>query len=365
MMGFSGFLQILLTYFLRDLAWPLLAFVYPSYCSVKAIEVNTLQDAQKLNAYWIVLSLILLIEHALGTLLQRLPFWTYIRLVVVCWLVIPHFDAAFYVYKHLLHPCFSIINCSNQEKKNQAETETTNARENGYELVLDNIASKSNSINFDVAVVKDINSKDVVKEEVTSANQLRQAEPTQLLIENKNFVASETKRKIVQHQAAVRDFPSASNVVHNKWTCLICKVTTETEINKNSHLRGKKHKAAYEALKANNLTSLLKIVPPPIPKKSDKVSKQKATASNQFSNEHKEEPKTSTSRRSRRENKLGMEHGDDGKDTEKSRPYKVPSSTKVKNALRCRICNVECSSSISMQSHLKGRMHLAQLGLSK
>ncbi|XP_062082675.1 uncharacterized protein LOC133788991 [Humulus lupulus] len=376
-MGLLGFLQILLNYFLHDLAWPLLALVYPLYCSVKAIEIKSLADSQKLNAYWIVLSLILLLELAVGTLLERLPFWTYIRLVIVCWLVIPHFDAAFYVYKHLLHPCFSIkpqilINCSDKqresplvgENKNQAEIKT-NARENGSE-VLENIGSKSNRTSSDVAV-KDVKSAEAIKEEeITSAKQLRQAKPTHLPIENKNFVAAEIKQRVVH--AAVRDFPetSASNVVHNKWTCLICKVTTETEKNKISHLKGKKHKAAYEALKANNMTSLLKAAPPPIPKKPGNVLKQKATASSQFSDKNKEEPENSTSgrsRRGRRKNKLGMEHGEDGKGTENSKPYKVP--TKVKHRLKCTICNVECSGSISMQSHLRGRMHRAQLGLSK
>uniref|UniRef100_A0A803R383 HVA22-like protein n=2 Tax=Cannabis sativa TaxID=3483 RepID=A0A803R383_CANSA len=325
MMGFSGFLQILLTYFLHDLAWPLLAFVYPSYCSVKAIEINTLQDAQKLNAYWIVLSLILLIEHALGTLLQRLPFWTYIRLVVVCWLVIPHFDAAFYVYKHLLHPCFSIINCSNQEKKNQGETGTTNARENGYELVLDNIASKSNSINFDVAVVKDINSKDVVKEEVTSANQpssdstknpevkeikpvsveddklVKQSssdgpnltkkdvsdvkltekkevkEPVQAsrvepkpaeVTEKRTIITTEAKQTVpeIPSARAQLSLPLLPKSFQKEWKCPLCKVKVQSEITFFSHLQGRKHKdmEMEEATKAKK--SQPKIV---IPKKSN------------------------------------------------------------------------------------------------
>ena len=38
----------------------------------------------------------------------RVPFWPYIKLMVICSLVIPHFDGAYYVYQHLVHPCLSM-----------------------------------------------------------------------------------------------------------------------------------------------------------------------------------------------------------------------------------------------------------------
>ena len=37
--------------------------------------------------------------------IARLPLWPYIKLTIVCWMMIPHFDGAFYVYNHFVHPC--------------------------------------------------------------------------------------------------------------------------------------------------------------------------------------------------------------------------------------------------------------------
>ena len=38
----------------------------------------------------------------------RFSLWPYIRLLIVFSLVMPHFDGAYYVYKHLICPCLSI-----------------------------------------------------------------------------------------------------------------------------------------------------------------------------------------------------------------------------------------------------------------
>ena len=187
-----------------------------------------------------------------------------------------------------------------------------------------------------------------------------EAEPYLPQIENRNFPAAKVKENVVR-VAAVRELPetSAWNAVPKEWTCPICNTTTQCESSKISHLKGKKHKAAYEALKANNLTSLLKIVPPPIPKKTRKVL-------NQFGNEHKGEPEIHLSRRQRRlmrKNEVSLEHAKVEKNL--AEENKDKKNAKVKNScLKCRVCNISCSNSKNMKSHLKGRMHLAQLQLS-
>ncbi|KAL8547266.1 hypothetical protein ACS0TY_006838 [Phlomoides rotata] len=33
-----------------------------------------------------------------------LPFWSYAKLIFICWLVIPYFSGAAYVYKHFVRP---------------------------------------------------------------------------------------------------------------------------------------------------------------------------------------------------------------------------------------------------------------------
>ncbi|KAL5563819.1 hypothetical protein UlMin_033566 [Ulmus minor] len=96
-MGALGLLQFAVKVFL-----PLLALGYPLCASIKAIEANSVSDTKTLNIYWAVFSLVLLFEHAFVKLLQWFPFWPYIRLMIVCWLVIPDFDGASYIYKHLI-----------------------------------------------------------------------------------------------------------------------------------------------------------------------------------------------------------------------------------------------------------------------
>lgn len=75
------------------------------HASIQAIEANSNTDTKKLVTYWIIFSLISLFEHAFTGILQWLPFWPYVKLTIVCWTMIPHFDGAFYLYNHFVHPC--------------------------------------------------------------------------------------------------------------------------------------------------------------------------------------------------------------------------------------------------------------------
>lgn len=116
------------------------------------------------------------------------------------------------------------------------------------------------------------------------------------------------------------------------------------------------------------MTSLLNIVPPSIPKKTGEGLKQKTTASAKFSHEIKEEPEISVShrkcRRSRRKNKASMTHEKDGEGLVEENPDKETAKKKNNSLLKCSICDVSCTSPVNMSSHLRGRMHLAQLRLS-
>ncbi|XP_052192930.1 uncharacterized protein LOC127801664 isoform X4 [Diospyros lotus] len=102
-----GFLMAALTCF-NLLAWPLFSLGFPLYASVRAIETNSIQEMRALVAYWILFSLISIFELAFGKLLQWLPFWPYIKLITICWLVLPRFNGACYVYEHLIRQWLSV-----------------------------------------------------------------------------------------------------------------------------------------------------------------------------------------------------------------------------------------------------------------
>ncbi|GMN59157.1 hypothetical protein TIFTF001_028255 [Ficus carica] len=91
-----------------------------------------------------------------GTTQSGFPFWHYLRLIIVCLLVIPSFDGAFYVYKQVTSSLLSmdaqiIINWFNKPKEASAETQKILAkvekyvRENGAEALEEIIADKSGS----------------------------------------------------------------------------------------------------------------------------------------------------------------------------------------------------------------------------
>ncbi|CAB4291573.1 unnamed protein product [Prunus armeniaca] len=152
-MGFVGLVEFALQC-LDVLAWPLLALLYPLCCSIRAIEANSISDSQRLNAYWVVFSLLLLFEHAFMKFLEWLPLWPHIRLMIVFWLLIPQYGGAFYVYNHLIRPCLSmdlqiVINCFNKPKKSSFDRDNFLAeveryvKENGPEALENIVASTS------------------------------------------------------------------------------------------------------------------------------------------------------------------------------------------------------------------------------
>ncbi|KAI8027749.1 HVA22-like protein a [Camellia lanceoleosa] len=63
---------------------------------------------RNLVAYWIVFSLISLFELAFVKLIQWLPFWPYVKLMAICWLGIPNFKGACYVYECLIRSCLTV-----------------------------------------------------------------------------------------------------------------------------------------------------------------------------------------------------------------------------------------------------------------
>ncbi|BFG41288.1 hypothetical protein CerSpe_275620 [Prunus speciosa] len=247
-MGFVGLVQFSLQCF-DVLAWPLLSLVYPLCCSIRAIEANSVSDSQKLNTYWVVFSLILLFEHAFMKLLKWLPLWPYFKLIIVFWLVIPHFGGAFYVYKHFICPCLSmdlqiVVNWFNKRKKSSfnrdnvfTEVERC-AHEKGPEALEKVVASKyertkSNPDAKEFKAVSSLENKEVIqaKHNLTGTG-------------NSKFAAMEIKEKAIEVVADRNIMKTPPlNEVQKGWTF-------------NSHLDSKNLKNAIEAPKARNQAEL-------------------------------------------------------------------------------------------------------------
>ncbi|XP_011008426.1 PREDICTED: uncharacterized protein LOC105113800 isoform X1 [Populus euphratica] len=315
--------------------------------SIQAIETNSNSDTQKLIAYWVSISVVLLFERAFH--LDWLTFWPYIKLMIVGCLVLPDFDGSLCVYQHLVHPCLSmdlrVIICQFKRleelffKKDDFLVEVERyMKENGIDALENLIASTKRSAKPNVAVneikavaaedrlkfeppnlqvpLKDISAAKITENiEVASTKQLKLEQPKLLVrLNNSNAVEiteekevpSTTQLKFEQPKLPVlprdsnaveitgkkevsstnqvrqiepnigqtvnRTFQPLENIntaaapiggrdpyevlppekVQKVWTCALCQVTAQSETVLNSHLQGKRHKAAREQLKVKN-----------------------------------------------------------------------------------------------------------------
>ncbi|CAL9126980.1 HVA22-like protein [Musa troglodytarum] len=102
-MGSGAFLKVVFKNF-DVLAGPVVTLVYPLYASVKAIETKSPVDDQQWLTYWVLYSFITLFELTFAKVLEWIPFWSYAKLMLSCWLVLPYFNGAAYVYQHFVRP---------------------------------------------------------------------------------------------------------------------------------------------------------------------------------------------------------------------------------------------------------------------
>ncbi|XP_022151172.1 HVA22-like protein c isoform X2 [Momordica charantia] len=104
-MGSGNFLQVVANNF-GVLALPLVSLVYPLYASIKAIETKSIVDDQQWLTYWVLYSLMTLFELTFVKILEAVAIWEYVKLIIMCWLVLPHFNGAAHVYKNFIRPFY-------------------------------------------------------------------------------------------------------------------------------------------------------------------------------------------------------------------------------------------------------------------
>ncbi|KAL6218362.1 hypothetical protein ACLB2K_011576 [Fragaria x ananassa] len=231
-MGLLGLLGFALQCF-DVLAWPLFALLYPLYSSIRAIETNSISDTHKLNTYWIVFSLILLFEHAFMKLLECFSLWPYMRLLIVFYLVIPHFDGALYVYRHLICPClsmdpqilFSLFKMRKESlvRENFLSEVERYVKENGYEGLEKFISSKPNGGQNDMKAVQVL-----VKKKETTANQVSEAEPI-LTVNKDRSSAMQIKEKTIEVAADRRILETPPSKKVQKELTAVSALATQTD----------------------------------------------------------------------------------------------------------------------------------------
>ncbi|KAK2991382.1 hypothetical protein RJ640_007846 [Escallonia rubra] len=97
---------ITLVYPLIGLQCHNLLWLWCRYASIRAIETRSRADDQQWLTYWVLYSLLTLFELTFAKLLEWFPIWPYVRLFATCWLVLPYFNGAAYVYAHFIRPFY-------------------------------------------------------------------------------------------------------------------------------------------------------------------------------------------------------------------------------------------------------------------
>ncbi|GMP38842.1 hypothetical protein CsSME_00009952 [Camellia sinensis var. sinensis] len=404
-MGFVSFLKMGLKCFFDFLAWPLFALVCPLYASVWAIESNSNSDMRNIVAYWIVFSLISLFELAFVKLIEWLPFWPYMKLMAICWLGLPHFNGACYVYECLIRPCLSVnpqgvIRQFVKHKEDvslNAESFLAVAemyvKENGSEALEKLIDRKSNHTmpKIDVEEIKAITNtvaKETVEtKEMAAAIQSKFKEPN---VANKDAKTVEPKEKILAASTQwskfkefavakenakaeelneknsttateqvpavaagggenkVKERPASENV-QKEWTCAVCQVTTLCEENLKSHLQGRRHKSTCAELKAIKQAIKLANKNKGCPSSTANQEPQKPIAGD-WINQNK--------------SKKQVDIAQVNRIIEQRKQKEVKNTTGYgvnKSKLCCFICNVKCPGEVHMVSHLNGKKHLSRV----
>jgi len=86
----------------------MLGFVYPAYCSIKALESKTKEDDQKWLTYWVVFALFSVLEYFTETLVSWIPFYWLSKCVFMVWCMAPIANnGATIIYGKIILPLFN------------------------------------------------------------------------------------------------------------------------------------------------------------------------------------------------------------------------------------------------------------------
>ncbi|KAF9661605.1 hypothetical protein SADUNF_Sadunf19G0086200 [Salix dunnii] len=95
-------LSLMIAYQENALTLICLSFSMQRYASVIAIESPSREDDKQWLAYWILYSFLTLTEMLLQPLLDWIPIWYSLKLLLTAWLVLPQFMGAAFIYERFV-----------------------------------------------------------------------------------------------------------------------------------------------------------------------------------------------------------------------------------------------------------------------
>ncbi|EFJ15918.1 hypothetical protein SELMODRAFT_179916 [Selaginella moellendorffii] len=79
---------------------PAVMLGYPLYQSIRAIESPFKEDDEQWLTYWVIYSFIALFELAADRVLEMIPIWPMVKILLIFWLILPQFRGACFLYRN-------------------------------------------------------------------------------------------------------------------------------------------------------------------------------------------------------------------------------------------------------------------------
>ncbi|KAL1534401.1 hypothetical protein AAHA92_30583 [Salvia divinorum] len=282
--------------------WPAIALVYPLFVSSRAVETGSGYHMRKLVRYWIIFSLFSLLEFAFVKIIERIPFWSRVRLAVSFCLVMPQFEGACLAYQGLVSSVIVRFGMLMEERlckgKTVLDVVDKYINENGSEALEKLIASqmtppeasvenrcpetpllKKSEQEWTCGLCKIANvgestlnahlrgsmhksklgilKASMLNEKDTGSSSLvGHAQSIPAAWDLKGSYAAAEVKEIMSSKETAEKLSSGTSLLKKscqEWTCDLCKVTTQCEITLNGHLQGRKHKAKHETIRKESL----------------------------------------------------------------------------------------------------------------
>jgi receptor expression-enhancing protein 5/6 len=103
------------------LAGPVVMLLYPLYASIMAIESPFKEDDQQWLTYWVLYSFVTLLEMAAAPVFAWIPLYSYVKLLVAAWLVLPQFRGGIILYERYVRPHFYAASGAIDQKLTDAQ----------------------------------------------------------------------------------------------------------------------------------------------------------------------------------------------------------------------------------------------------